>query len=171
MTLTEDEVLQVLRLLDESSFDELDLQVGTMRLQVRRRGAMVSGAPGAAPEPIRMSHREVPATDAASQQTVAEAQDTADRGEEGLVPIQAPMVGTFFARPSPEEPPFVAVGALLEPEDTVCLLEVMKVFNTVKAGVRGRVAKTCVENGQFVEYGQTLFLVRLDDDGGGSQAR
>lgn len=170
MNLTEDEVLQVLRLLEDSSYDELDLQLGEMRLRVRRKGAPVPAADACAPEPARSRETPAAAQPVAPSTAPPAAPADADVGEEGLVPIVAPMVGTFFVRPSPNEPPFVEVGADLEAEDTVCLLEVMKVFNTVKAGVRGRVVKVCAENAQFVEYGQTLFLVRPEDDSGVSQA-
>jgi acetyl-CoA carboxylase biotin carboxyl carrier protein len=80
--------------------------------------------------------------------------------EKGWSPIRAPILGTFYRRPSPEEPPFVDTGAFVSENDTVCLLEVMKVFNTVKAGVRGYIEKICVESGELVEFGQILFWVR-----------
>jgi acetyl-CoA carboxylase biotin carboxyl carrier protein len=79
--------------------------------------------------------------------------------EDGLLPIRAPMLGTFYRAPKPGAPPFVQVDQSIEEEDTVCIIEVMKLFNTVKAGVRGIIKKICVEDAQMVEYQQTLFLV------------
>jgi biotin carboxyl carrier protein len=69
------------------------------------------------------------------------------------------MLGTFYRTPKPGSPPFVEVGAVVGEEDPVCIIEVMKLFNTVRAGVRGRIAGICAEQGQLVEFQQTLFLV------------
>ena len=72
------------------------------------------------------------------------------------------MVGTFYATPEPGAPPFVALGDRVDAETTVGLVEVMKVFNAVSSGTAGTIDEICVESGQFVEHGQTLFLVRPD---------
>ncbi|MCF8142296.1 MAG: acetyl-CoA carboxylase biotin carboxyl carrier protein [Deltaproteobacteria bacterium] len=84
--------------------------------------------------------------------------------EEGYIPIRSPMLGTFYRAPKPGAPPFVEVGRWVSADDSVCIIEVMKLFNTVKANVRGRIAKICAENGQMVEYQQTLFLVEEVDE-------
>jgi acetyl-CoA carboxylase biotin carboxyl carrier protein len=77
----------------------------------------------------------------------------------GLIPIKAPLLGTFYRTPKPGAPPYVEVGSLVNEDDPVCIIEVMKLFNTVKAGIRGRISQICAEQGQMVEYHQTLFLV------------
>ena len=79
-----------------------------------------------------------------------------------LVPVKAAVVSVFYRRPSPDEPPFVEVGDRVEPDTVVCLLEVMKCFNSVVAGVSGTVEKILVENAQMVEEGAELFLIRPD---------
>ena len=79
--------------------------------------------------------------------------------EEGLTPIKSPMLGTFYGAPKPGAPPFVEVGQVASEDETVCIIEVMKLFNTIKAGIRGRIAKICAENAQMVEFQQTLFLL------------
>ena len=79
--------------------------------------------------------------------------------DEGLVPVKSPLLGIFYHAPKPGAPPFVEEGAVVSEDDTVCLVEVMKCFNTVKADVKGRVAKILAENNQMVEYNQTLFLI------------
>jgi acetyl-CoA carboxylase biotin carboxyl carrier protein len=76
------------------------------------------------------------------------------------VPITAPLLGTFYVAPEPGAPPFVQVGAAITEDTTVGLIEVMKVFNSVRASVKGTIAQVVAQNGQFVEYGQTLFLVK-----------
>ena len=89
--------------------------------------------------------------------------ETAD--EEGLIPIKSPVLGIFYRSPKPRAPPFVEVGQYVKEDDTVCLIEVMKLFNAVKAGVRGRIARICAENTEMVEYQQRLFLVEPMDEG------
>ena len=74
--------------------------------------------------------------------------------------IVAPMVGTFYTTPEPGAPPFVDLGARVDEETTVGLIEVMKVFNAVQSRANGVIVDVCVQNGQFVEYGQTLFVVK-----------
>jgi acetyl-CoA carboxylase biotin carboxyl carrier protein len=69
------------------------------------------------------------------------------------------MVGTFYRAPAPGAPPFVEVGSVVNEDDTVCILEVMKLMNSIKAGCRGRVAEICVENATLVEFGATLMVI------------
>ena len=80
--------------------------------------------------------------------------------EAGLLEIRAPMLGRFFRASSPSEPAYVEVGSRVQPEDTVCMLEVMKLFNTVPAGVAGTIVEILVENGAMVEHDAVLFRVR-----------
>lgn len=79
---------------------------------------------------------------------------------ESLLEVRAPMLGRFFRAPSPTEPPYVEIGSKVEPDDTVCMIEVMKLFNTVKASVRGTIVEIVVEDGQMVEHDSLLFRVR-----------
>jgi acetyl-CoA carboxylase biotin carboxyl carrier protein len=80
--------------------------------------------------------------------------------EAGLLPIKSPMVGTFYASSGPDAKPFVAVGSAVDEETDVCIIEAMKVFNNIKAETKGTIAKIAVANGQTVEFGQVLFLVK-----------
>jgi acetyl-CoA carboxylase biotin carboxyl carrier protein len=79
---------------------------------------------------------------------------------DGMVPVTAPLLGTFYVAPEPGAPPFVQVGSTVTEDTTVGLIEVMKVFNSVRAGVKGVVNEVVAQNGQFVEHGETLFLVK-----------
>lgn len=79
--------------------------------------------------------------------------------DDGLVPIVAPMVGTFYRAPKPDAPPFVKEGDDVQAGQTVCVLEAMKLFNEITTDVSGRIARVLIENGAPVEYGQPLFLV------------
>ena len=74
------------------------------------------------------------------------------------------MLGTFYKAPKPGEPPFVEVGTVVDEDTTVCIIEVMKLFSTIKAEKRGRIARVCVDDGELVEYRQVLFM--LDPDAG-----
>lgn len=77
-----------------------------------------------------------------------------------LLSITAPMIGRFYAKPSPNDPAFVALGSQVGPDDSVCILEVMKLFNTVKAGVAGEIVEILVQEGDMVEEGDVLFRVK-----------
>jgi acetyl-CoA carboxylase biotin carboxyl carrier protein len=79
---------------------------------------------------------------------------------EGMLPITAPLLGTFYVAPEPGAPPFVKVGQQITEDTTVGLIEVMKVFNSVRAAVSGTIVEVVAQNGQFVEFGQTLFIVK-----------
>lgn len=80
--------------------------------------------------------------------------------DKGIVAITSPMVGTFYLSPSPESPPFVQTGDDVDSGKVVCIIEAMKLFNEIEAEVRGKVVKILVENGQPVEYGQKLMLIK-----------
>ena len=80
----------------------------------------------------------------------------------GMVAIRAPMLGTFYRAPAPGSPAFVEVGAAVRPEDTVCLIEVMKLFNTIRAGVTGKVIKIPVHNAATVQKDQILLIIQPD---------
>jgi acetyl-CoA carboxylase biotin carboxyl carrier protein len=79
-----------------------------------------------------------------------------------VLTISAPMIGTFYRAEAPGAPPFVSVGARVEPETIVCLIEVMKMMNSIPAGVAGTIVEVCAENAELVEYGAALFQVEPD---------
>ena len=83
-------------------------------------------------------------------------------GEEDLVEIKSPIVGTFYATPSPDSEPYVDIDSAVGPQTVVCIIEAMKVMNEIKAETSGTIVEILVTNGQAVEYGQVLFKVRPD---------
>jgi acetyl-CoA carboxylase biotin carboxyl carrier protein len=85
---------------------------------------------------------------------------TVEAEDDGLIAITSPMVGTFYRSPSPEAPPFVEIGHDVEPGKVICILEAMKLFNEIESEVRGKIVKILAENGQPIEYGQKLMLVK-----------
>jgi acetyl-CoA carboxylase biotin carboxyl carrier protein len=156
--LSEDDVLQILKLIDESHFDYFQLEVGDLKITVSKGDAIpaapapqVNAAPAAAPVAAPAAK---PAAQAAPQAPKPAAIP------EGMAPITAPLLGTFYVAPEPGAPPFVKVGQAITEDTTVGLIEVMKVFNSVRAGVKGTIVEVVAQNGQFVEFGQTLFIVK-----------
>ena len=138
MALTDDDVREILRLIDESELGELKIETEGLSLHAVRRGAT----------PPPHDEERVPAAAAGA---------TVD-GAGGLT-IEAPMLGVFYRAPSPGAQPFVDVGTRVEPDTIVCVIEVMKMMNSVPAGVAGTIAEIHVENAEPVEYGQPLFRV------------
>ena len=164
MELSEDDVLHILKLIDESNFDYFQLEVGDLKITVSKgepiattsAPASVTVTPTPGPAVV-----ETPKPAAAPAAPTKEAPKTPPKAiAEGLSPITAPLLGTFYIAPEPGAPPFVKVGDVVTEDTTVGLIEVMKVFNSVRAAVRGTVVEVVAQNGQFVEYGQTLFLVK-----------
>jgi len=164
MELTEDDVLYILKLIDESKFDYFQLEVGELKITVSKGDPIpvtssTSNAPaGQVPPPATSA--KAPATASAPQTKPEAATAKSVAAAEGLVPITAPLLGTFYVAPEPGAPPFIQVGGSVTEDTTVGLIEVMKVFSSVRASVKGVITEVVAQNGQFVEYGQTLFLVK-----------
>ena len=142
MALSDDDVREILRLIDDAELDELRIETEGLSLHVVRGGS----TPAVEPEAARSEQARAEATSAAA--TVA-----------GGLTIEAPMIGVFYRAPSPGAPPFVDLGTRVEVDTIVCLIEVMKMMNSVPAGVAGTIAEIHVENANPVEYGQPLFRV------------
>ena len=158
MPLSHTDVRRILEILDSAEhLESLDVTVGDFELHARKPGAssaLRERAPqAAAPRTVE------PAQAATAAGTVA-APEALTEVPEGLIAVRAPMVGTFYLRPSPDQPAFVAVGGAVKADDTVCLVEVMKMFNTVKAEVAGTVERILVENGQPVQHDQIVMLIK-----------
>ena len=160
MALTNEDVLSILKLIDESNYDDVRIEIGDLKLHVQKHGSAVqlsSDFPSEAREPERVSAAASPPPAPAAEKTGADAKDAIPKG---LTAVRAPMLGTFYRAPSPGEKPFVEVGDRVGPDDTVCLVEVMKLFNSVKAGIAGTVAEIIAENAAMVEHGQPLILIK-----------
>ena len=170
--LTHNDVERILGIVDRLNDIEVRIETEGMKLHVRKfsDASMAAAAAHAAPAieaPVRQSvpARPVPAepqpaAPAASLHAPASPAPARAAAEAGLLEIRAPMLGRFFRASSPSEPPYVEVGSKVGPDDTVCMLEVMKLFNTVKAGVSGTIVEILVENGAMIEHDAVLFRVR-----------
>ena len=140
-------VRRLIQLMMEHDLTELDLRQADHRVRIRRGGEVVGySAPVAA----------APAPQATAAPAGAPAESAADAR---MLVIKSPMVGTFYKASSPDTPVFVKVGDRIGPEKTVCIIEAMKVFNEIPAGVSGQVVAVLVENGAPVEFGPPLIKV------------
>ena len=157
MELSFSDVQSILKIIDEAPhLDEIDLVYGGFRLHVVRNGAGSSSKPVAITA-IRQSLADNPTAPAIAPPR-AEAAAAAEVPA-GVVAIRAPMLGTFYRAPAPGEKPFVEEGQRVSANDTVCLIEVMKLFNSIRAGVDGHVVKIIAENGGLVEYDEPLIFI------------
>jgi acetyl-CoA carboxylase biotin carboxyl carrier protein len=157
MELSEDDVLEILKLFEQSTFDFLHLQHGERKITVSKAGFAVTGAAAAT---VAAAPPAPPPTPAPAAPAGAPVPTAAAAVPDGLVAVTAPMVGKFYAAPSPAEPPYVQVGTRVAAGATVGLIEVMKVFTSIKTETAGTIERTMVKNGEFVEFGQVLFLLR-----------
>lgn len=174
MSFTIEDVEQVLRILQECDDCALHMEIGDLKLFLSRgdigdviRSPLDFSRERAACQPMQFEQKATARATASVEREettttapTAEAEKEEETIEEGLVPIKASVVSVFYRRPSPDAPPFVEVGSEVKEDTVVCLLEVMKCFRSVMAGVQGRVEKICVENAQLVEPGTALFLIR-----------
>jgi acetyl-CoA carboxylase biotin carboxyl carrier protein len=141
-------IRQLVRMMRDNDLSEIDLQLNRSRIRLRRGLLEVASAPRPSPTPPAGSH-EAPAT--------VEAATRPDSSK--WVEIKSPIVGTFYAASGPDVEPFVRVGSTVAADTIVCIVEAMKVFNEIPAGVGGVVREILVENGAPVDYGQPLFRV------------
>lgn len=142
---------QLVRMMKRYDLSAIDFIEGDTKIRLRRRGPEAAPSPpGYAPP----AYAPPPPPAAASAAPAPPPPVSNDKV------IESPMVGTYYASPSPDSPAFVSVGSSVRPEQTVCVIEAMKVFNNIKAETRGTIAKVLVTNGQTVEFGQPLFLVK-----------
>lgn len=165
------EVGEILRLLQGVEGTHVELEWGDLKLQVRRGGSAEDAGAGAGPAPIPVvaadpARTAEPATDRALEAPTEEpAGRTSPSDTSGTdipahwVAVSAPMVGTFYRSPKPEEPPYVEVGDVVAVGDTVALVEVMKLFTELKADASGKVARIDAADSSMVEFGQVLIWI------------
>lgn len=146
-----DEVRELIKLVNESDISELSIERGEARLHIKR------AQPQAAPVMIHSSMPVPPAPSvvAAPVAAAAPAPEPVISGHQ----ITSPMVGTFYATPSPKDPPFVSEGDMVKVGDRLCIVEAMKMMNEIESDVAGKVVKILVKSGQPVEFGQALLII------------
>ncbi|MEZ5766867.1 MAG: acetyl-CoA carboxylase biotin carboxyl carrier protein [Paracoccaceae bacterium] len=149
--LTRTDIDDILKLIDGSDFDELKLEMGDVKLELRRRGA----AP--APAPVATASAPAPAA-AKPAPTAAVAAPVIASGGGSEVP--APLLGTFYHAPKPGADPFVKVGDRVTEDSVIGIIEVMKLMNQVTAGIAGTITEIVAPNGELVEHGQPLVRIQ-----------
>jgi acetyl-CoA carboxylase biotin carboxyl carrier protein len=173
--LTSEDVQDILQLLDGLPYRELTVETASFRLSVRRdadgawtQTMQVLAEPNVLPSaaaPSAAAPSAAPVTGApVSTEPVSLASTAAAAGEpaatDGLVEVRAPLLGTFYRAPRPGAPPFVTVGSEVAPDTVVCIIETMKLMNSVTAGVGGTIAEILLDNAQFAAQGVVLMRVR-----------
>lgn len=158
----------MIKLIDQSTIDEFEYEHDGAKITLKKSGSM-SVQQVSAPvheekaifsKPAEVVAKPVEAV-APQQPKPAEAAPESTQDEEaGLHKIESPMVGTFYTSPSPEEGAYVKIGDKVNADTVVCIVEAMKLFNEIEADVNGEIVKVLVGDGELVEYGQPLFLVK-----------
>ena len=163
MTLTARDIAEITRLLEESSFDELRLEIDGLKLHLKR-GNTASTEPLPPAAAASSGAAAAPSAAGSAASTIGAGTVPAGgpraRADGDLQDVPAPMLGTFYRAPKPGEPPFVLEGSPVEPDTIIAIIEVMKLMNTVRAGVRGTVVEILARDGALVEYGEPLLRVR-----------
>ena len=145
---------ELVRLMVTNDLTELDLRDEQQQVSVKRGGS--NSVPVVTQAPMAVAPPAAGAVAPAASVGIPEAAASDD----GLIAIESPMVGTYYAKPSPDKPSFLNVGDAIGEESVVCLIEAMKIFNEIKAEQTGTVAKILVQNGDAVEFGQPLILIK-----------
>ena len=157
-------IKQVVDLMKKSDLSEFEIQDQDFKLRIKRDlpGRAPIAAPAApvaaAPAPVAAAPAPAAAAPAPAAPAAAAATATADPS---IKLVTSPMVGTFYATPSPENPPFVTVGSPIKADSVVCIIEAMKVMNEIPSEIAGTVVECLVANGTSVEFGQPLFRVKV----------
>jgi acetyl-CoA carboxylase biotin carboxyl carrier protein len=160
------ELKELIEFLKEQDIAEFELERGDVKVRIKRamsntsaphdaRFVTVPAAPPPAPLPA-----QVPVTPPAHPNPAPAKEAPTESLEEGLHMVRSPIVGTFYEAPSPGAPPFVKVGDSVEVGQVLCIVEAMKLMNEIESDVAGEITKKQVTNGQPIEYGQELFVIR-----------
>lgn len=163
---TNDDVEEILRIVDQLADVDVKFETADFKLHVRKG---LGAAPASVDSTAFVQQKSVvlepapAAVSAPAQETKTAIPVSAPpKAEAGTIAIRAPMLGRFYRAPSPTEPAYVEIGTRVGPEDPVCMIEVMKLFKTVNAGVSGTIVSIAVNDGDMIEDDQPLFFVKAD---------
>ena len=149
------EIKELLELMAEHNVGEIEIEKDNAKIKLRKMASgqivMQSAPPMIAPAPSLIHAAAPAAAPAASGQPAT---------EEGVTIVRSPMVGTFYAAPAPDQPPYVSVGKAVKTGDTLCIIEAMKLMNEIKSEMGGTVVEILVQNGQTVEYDQPILKIK-----------
>lgn len=153
-------IRRLVKLMARYDLTAIDLGDGPSRIRLRRRGSEPVGSAGMSNAQPAPTH--VPQASPTANAVSPTPPPSLVPAETKSITIDSPMVGTFYSSSAPDAPPFVSVGSTVRPDMIVCVIEAMKVFTDIPAGVSGSIAEVLVKNGQAVEFGQPLFRVKPD---------
>ena len=143
------EIKDMINLMNENNLTELELEKEGLKIRLKRASSGV----------YEKALEYAPSPQDAGREAPAKIKEAAEK--KNVVEIKAPMVGTFYRAPSPEAPPYINIGDMIEPGQVICIIEAMKLMNEIKSELKGKVVDIQVENAEPVEFGQTLFMVEL----------
>lgn len=146
-----DELREIVEIIEKAKVDVLKLEKGDFKLYYQKNGA-----------------QGLQINDENAQDTLFEVDDEPEEqqssnNKEGFHHITSPMIGAFYSRPNPDSEPYVEVGSTIVKEDTVCVLEAMKLLNEIKSDVNGEIVEILAEDGEIIDYGQPLFTVKVSE--------
>ncbi|MBI5975313.1 acetyl-CoA carboxylase biotin carboxyl carrier protein [Staphylococcus canis] len=148
------EIKELIDILDNSNLTEINIENKGTVINLKKEKEIITAQP-----PVTQT-TQVPTQNSTESNNGMKNATESNQNDSHLQTISAPMVGTFYKSPSPEESAYVEVGDQVSPDTTVCILEAMKLFNEIQAEVTGEIVEILVEDGQMVEYGQALFKVK-----------
>ena len=143
------EIKEMINLMNDNGLVELEIEKEGMRIRLKKAGYGAEGLNA----PILIEREKV-----AGEQP-GEFSASSEKAVSKTLEIKAPMVGTFYRAPSPEAPPYVEVGQVIEPGQVVCIIEAMKLMNEIKSEVKGKLVEILAENADPVEFGQSMFII------------
>ena len=153
------EIRDLIDFISNSGLDEVNIETQEFKISVKKNSTVAPVNAEAAPAVVPQAAAEIAAQAAPARQAPAAVQEQPEEENSRFVEIKSPMIGTFYASPSPEADPFVKEGDLVTVGQTVCIIEAMKLFNEIESEYSGKIIKILVENASPVEYDQPLFLV------------
>ena len=167
----EDNIKNLIKILEESTIDEMEVSTfwGKQRIRIRKTLSpqpvdnveiMQDSSQNATTEIVKQKHNIETNNKSESIEPEEESKEISLKQNEDTIYIKAPLVGTFYSSPKPGELPFISEGDIIKEGQVICIIEAMKIFNEIKAQCSGTVTKVLVANGEPIEFGQPLFVVK-----------
>jgi acetyl-CoA carboxylase biotin carboxyl carrier protein len=158
------EIRELIKLIDQSSIDEFSYELDGAKIKMKKKGetrqVVLEPAQAAIAAPAPAVQAAPPASPVQKEEPKQEVKKESAQESENLHKITSPMVGTFYQSPSPDADSYVRPGAKVSKDSIVCIVEAMKLFNEIEAEINGEIVEVLAKDGQLVEYGQPLFLVK-----------
>ncbi|MTT32684.1 acetyl-CoA carboxylase biotin carboxyl carrier protein [Terrilactibacillus sp. BCM23-1] len=158
-----EDIRELIKVIDDSSINEFEYEEEGTKISLRKQiegATQVVQVPSQSVPALNPVHTEPSTQEIENTASTSQVEDTVDQAK--LHTIESPMVGTFYASSNPDSEAFVQKGSKVNKDTVVCIVEAMKLFNEIEADVKGEIVDVLVENGQLVEFGQPLFVVKED---------